>query len=232
MPTSRTLAIGDIHGCLSQLNALLAAISLSAEDHLIFLGDYVDRGANSAGVLSRIVELSRQFHLTPLMGNHEELMLAARQEEDHLIIWKQFGGGSTLASYSGERLLKHVPHEHWQFLESLHPFAETDNHIFVHAGITSNLAMELQPPEIRLWQTFQNAGRHLGGKTVICGHTIQSSGMPGNRGYAICIDTGAGSGGPLTCLDVNTGEFWQADAQGAITHDKLPVHNRRPKGTP
>ncbi|HVT79440.1 MAG TPA: metallophosphoesterase family protein [Phycisphaerae bacterium] len=216
----RLLAIGDIHGCLAQFDALIGAIDICPSDHLILLGDYVDRGPNSAGVLSRIIELSWRQKVTALMGNHEELMLAARKSDDDLAIWMQFGGKTAIKSYSGGTL-QDVPSEHWAFLEKLMPYMETESHVFVHAGIVSNLAMELQPQEIRLWQTFNRMGRHAGGKTIVCGHTIQSSGQPGSRGYAVCIDTGAGSEGPLTCLDVNSGEFWQANDSGSVTRNKL-----------
>src|ERR1700712_692726 len=100
-PTPRTLAIGDIHGCLDQFDALLHALALTADDHLVLLGDYVDRGPESAGVLRRIRAPSHSHRVTALMGNHEQMMLAARDSQDQLSAWILNGGHATLHSYNG-----------------------------------------------------------------------------------------------------------------------------------
>ena len=73
---SRTIAIGDIHGCLAALNTLIDAIQPQHDDTLVTVGDYVDRGPDSKGVLDRMLELEKMCNLVPLLGNHEEMMLA------------------------------------------------------------------------------------------------------------------------------------------------------------
>ena len=106
----RTLAIGDIHGCLAHLDALLQTIAPTADDHLVFLGDYVDRGPDSAGVLKRIIRLTQTHRVTALMGNHEQMMLAARESHDKHMDWLLNGGDATLRSYGGVGgVLRDVP---------------------------------------------------------------------------------------------------------------------------
>src|SRR5437762_2817951 len=96
----RVLAIGDIHGCSRAFDALLGTISLSADDLLITLGDYVGRGPDTLGVLNRLVRLSQSAHLVALRGNHEEMMMKARQSAESLLRWKSNGGDAALGSYS------------------------------------------------------------------------------------------------------------------------------------
>jgi len=215
---SRILAIGDIHGCLAQFEALIAAIAPSAEDHLVLLGDYVDRGPESAGVLQRIVTLSRTHRLTCLMGNHEQMMLEARGSVDKLRGWVLNGGDATLKSYAGVRgTLRDVPGEHWDFLEhGLRPYLENETHIFVHANAYPDTAMSEQPDYMLRWERCDEIAAHESGKVIVCGHTPQKSGRPMNRGYAICIDTHACGGKMLTCLETTSGRVWQADGGGNV----------------
>ena len=144
----RTLAIGDIHGNLDQFDALLEAITLTPDDHLILLGDYVDRGPDSAGVLKRILSLQKTHHVTAIKGNHEEMMLAARAGRGDLLLeWTLNGGDTTLKSYAGWRAtIKDIPAEHWTFLEKgLVDYVETNTHIFVHGSCLPDHAMPDQP---------------------------------------------------------------------------------------
>jgi len=215
----RTLAIGDIHGCLAQFDALLQSTAPTKEDQLILLGDYVDRGPESAGVLKRIISLSPTYDVIPLMGNHEQMMLEARSSHEHFSDWLLNGGDATLRSYGGVRgALRDVPAEHWHFLEQkLRPHFETGTHIFVHAGAYPDMSLEEQPDYMLRWERFDSILPHESGKTIVCGHTPQKSGRPLNRGYAICLDTHACGGGNLTSLDVQSGRVWQADAKGRVT---------------
>ncbi len=95
----RLIAIGDIHGCSLALDALIDAIQPQAEDIIVTLGDYVDRGNDSKGVIDRLIELSSRCHLKPIYGNHEEMMLEVVRDNQPPFRWLQFGGVETLDSY-------------------------------------------------------------------------------------------------------------------------------------
>jgi len=94
----RTIAIGDIHGCSTALNRLIEAIQPSEQDTLVILGDVIDWGPDSRGVIETLLRLSEQCRLIPLMGNHEEMLLAARRSRLEFRYWMQFGGDATLNS--------------------------------------------------------------------------------------------------------------------------------------
>ena len=217
----RVLAIGDIHGCLYQLDDLLGWVGPAADDTVITLGDYVDRGHDTRGVLDRLIELKKHIpRLICLRGNHEILMLNARSggREDRKM-WLSVGGVQTLGSYGRSPglsgTLEDVPAEHWRFLEyNLLGYYETDTHIFVHAGVLCGFEIDEQPESSLYWEFLGDAMRHQSGKLVVCGHTSQKSGevkvIPG----AVCIDTYAHGGGWLTCLDANTGRYWQVNPLG------------------
>jgi serine/threonine protein phosphatase 1 len=216
---SRSIVFGDIHGCLLQFEALLHSVAPTTDDRLILLGDCVDRGPDSAGVLKLILRLSRTHGLTTLLGNHEQMMLAARESHAKYSDWLQNGGDVTLRSYAGSRAtLRDVPADHWQFLENeLADYLETDSHIFVHANAYPDLPMAEQPDYMLRWERCDNILPHESGKIIVCGHTPQQSGRPLNRGYAICLDTNACRGGLLTCMDATSGRIWQADKKGRVT---------------
>src|SRR5437868_5510570 len=114
----RTLAIGDLHGCALHLDRLLAAVQPTAEDTLIFLGDYVDRGPDSRGVIERVLQLKQTHECLFLKGNHELMMLRARTDSSEMRIWLQVGGAQTLGSYGPSPgrsgTLADVPNEHWE----------------------------------------------------------------------------------------------------------------------
>jgi serine/threonine protein phosphatase 1 len=229
----RTIAIGDIHGSLTQFEALLQSIAPTKEDHIILLGDYVDRGPDSAGVLTRILQLQKTHRVTALMGNHEQMMLASRDGYDRLSEWLSVGGKATLASYFGPQvqtlpahdlkdLVGWIPQAHWGFLETqLMPYLENDDHIFVHACAYADMDMHEQPDYMLRWTNCYEMAPHQSGKTVICGHTSQKSGRPLNGGHFICLDTHAYAGQFLTAMDLNAGRLWQANAQGNVTKSHI-----------
>jgi serine/threonine protein phosphatase 1 len=214
----RYLAIGDIHGCFTALTTLAAFVPFTPDDLLITLGDYVDRGPNTFGVLDWLIARARQERLVPLRGNHEIMMLRARETEIGLATWLHCGGNKTLASYSpfpGEGRLADVPDEHWDFLENrTKPWFEIDTHFFVHANAYPSLPLAEQPDLMLYWESFFDTPAHESGKVMVCGHTPQKSGVPFDLGHAICIDTWVYGGGWLTCLDVATGLYWQANERG------------------
>jgi serine/threonine protein phosphatase 1 len=94
----RLLAIGDIHGCSRALDALLEVVSPGSDDVIVALGDFVDWGPDSRGVLDRLLELRSRCHLIGLRGNHEEMMLRSRLNADEHAIWLRAGGDATLRS--------------------------------------------------------------------------------------------------------------------------------------
>jgi serine/threonine protein phosphatase 1 len=217
----RTLVIGDIHGCLSAFDTLLATVNPQPGDQIVTLGDYIDRGPNSKAIINRLIELHRRGQLVALRGNHELMMLRAREGDRYeLYHWLTAGGESTLASYSQTATTKglaSIPDEHWNFLENICVnWWETTSHFFVHANVYPNLPLNQQPERMLFWQKFTNPPPHFSGKTMVCGHTSQKSGEPISIGHAICIDTWVYGRGWLTCLDVVSGRIWQANQTGQL----------------
>lgn len=205
----RTLAIGDIHGCASALDALLADVAPAPEDTLVTLGDYCDRGPSTPAVLDRLIGLGEITHLVALRGNHDQMMLNARRDPIARAEWLQVGGDATLRAYGS---LDAVPAAHWRFLEEQCVDSwECETHFFVHGGVYPDLPLWEQPRYVLYWQRFERARPHESGKVMVCGHTSQKSGLPANLGYAVCLDTFAYGGGWLSCLDIGSGLVRQAD---------------------
>ena len=215
----RTLAIGDIHGCINALLTLERFVNFGPSDTVVTLGDYIDRGPDSCAVLDWLIHAATKLTLKPLRGNHDIMMLESRTNSDSKRNWMAAGGESTLRSYSpfeGDAgSLIDVPDTHWSFLDShLMPYYESENHFFVHANALPNIALPEQPPFYLYWQDFGDPCRHECGKIMVCGHSSQKSGLPKNNGDAICIDTYAYGGGWLSCLDVDNGTVWQSNENG------------------
>jgi serine/threonine protein phosphatase 1 len=143
MPT-RTIAIGDIHGCSSALFALLDAIRPRPEDTIVTLGDYINRGPDSRGVPGRLIKLSDQCRLIPLLGNHDQMLLDVRIGK-HPIFWLlDIGGTTTPDSYGPGRDLDLIPDDHFEFLEGCLDYFETDTHIFIHANYFPRSSEDMQ----------------------------------------------------------------------------------------
>lgn len=207
------LVIGDIHGCLKSLETMLEVTSPTREDLIVTLGDYVDRGPESRGVIERLLELKKTHNFVHLMGNHEIQMIRAletRQDRERFLSGL-CGGQDTLDSYGGG--FEDVPDEHWHFMRNAELFHELEDHILVHAGVEADLPVDQQDQETYYYQRFYSQRRHQSGKTVVCGHTIQGD-LPTNLGYAVCLDTCAYGGGWLSALDVDSGKIWQTNEQG------------------
>jgi serine/threonine protein phosphatase 1 len=216
----RVLAVGDIHGCLAPFDQLLELVKPTKDDLVVTLGDYVDRGPDSKGVIDRLIELRWHLNLVCLRGNHEQMMVDAhRGGRSDKKMWLGVGGVQTLASYGvvpgRDATLDAVPRHHWDFLyDALANYHETDHFIFVHATVLPGFDMPDQPDYALLWEFLPDAMRHHSGKTVICGHTNQKSGVPKVVPGAVCIDTTVYAGGWLTCLDATSGRYWQANLNG------------------
>ncbi len=213
---ARHLAVGDIHGCFNALRTLVDFIGINSNDTLITLGDYVNRGPDTKAVLEWLIRQHAGGQLIALRGNHEIMMLNARENADAYKIWLDVGGRQTLESYApfegGNGRISDIPDEHWDFLENnLRASCETDRHFFVHANAYPNMAIDDQPDFMLYWEPFQFPAIHESGKIMVCGHTSQRSGLPLNHGHAVCIDTWACGRGWLTCLDVDSGMIWQAN---------------------
>lgn len=204
----RTFAIGDIHGCLAPLKKLIKKLDLQPDDTLITLGDYVDRGPDSRGVIEYLIKLGKKCNLITLKGNHEELMELAFTSDLDMLQWFNVGGYTTLQSYikKGHDI---IPDKHWEFIENCELYYETDTHIFVHGGIKPELDLDEQDVNDLLWMRIADLKAHKSGKTIICGHTPQRDHNILKMDHAICIDTHAFAKGKLTCIEVGTNEVWQ-----------------------
>jgi serine/threonine protein phosphatase 1 len=202
-PASLTYAIGDIHGSLPQLRELL----LRCEHHaagrpvmFVFLGDYIDRGPDSAGVIRAMMDLQsqRQHRVIALKGNHEALALDVVDRTAPAAFWLTQGGGATLASY-GVQSAAALPGDHVEWLRSLPLRYDDGRRLFVHAGIDPAKPLDAQSERDLLWirEPFLSDARSYG-RLIVHGHTPQSSGTPDLRDNRLNIDTGAVFGGPLT----------------------------------
>lgn len=218
----RTFAIGDIHGCSVALATLLKQMRLEPGDRLVFLGDYIDRGVNSRGVIDRVIELESAYEVIPLLGNHEYMLLQSLECGEPSAFWVDYcGGGETLKSYGGR--LAGIPSEHVDFFWRCRKFFESDTHLYVHANYEPDQPLDAQIPEILLWQHLsQSIPRpHQSGKTAIVGHTAQRSGKILNLGHLLCIDTACFAGGWLTSLEIESGEIWQVNKFGDVRQSNL-----------
>ena len=219
----RVIAIGDIHGCLAALDAVLDAIAIEPSDSLILLGDFVDRGPDSAGVIGRLIELRERCFLFTIMGNHDELMLDVIEESTwKLGQWLMYGGVQTMRSYGTDKV-SDIPKEHVDFLRNCIPFCETEHHFFTHANYLEGKSLAKTPGDILRWESLKVRipGPHNSGKMAVLAHTAQKDGQILYSGYFLCIDTYCYGSGHLTAFEVNTGEYWQADRNGHLLKNEI-----------
>jgi serine/threonine protein phosphatase 1 len=205
----RLLAVGDIHGCLDHLERLMSRVEPTTTDRTVFLGDYIDRGPESRGVIDYLIDFGQRFPKSIfLKGNHEAMFLdflAGRNQ--WLFLYN--GGASTLESYQEERGVR-IARAHLDFLANLPLYYETDNFIFVHAGLRPGKPLEHQQEKDLLWirEEFINSSFSWG-KTVVYGHTPRQG--PLLERDRICVDTGAVFGKFLTCCDVEQRRCWTSE---------------------
>lgn len=207
-PSGKIFAVGDVHGCVDKLKTLLGMIKLDWDrDMMVFLGDYVDRGPDSRGVIELLLDLKKRHgdRLIFLKGNHEWMFMQflKGEEQDFFL---QNGGIETLESYLLEKGKTDIPQSHLDFLDNLDLYFETQDYIFVHAGLRSNIPISEQSPEDLLWirSPFLKSSYDWG-KRIIFGHTPFS--VPFIEANKVGIDTGAVYGGRLTCLMLPDFEF-------------------------
>jgi len=213
----RLIAIGDIHGCSDALRALLAAIDPRPDDTIIVLGDVIDYGPQTDRVIEQLIDLAGRCRLILLKGNHEEMLFGALLGRDDRRFWESCGGVTTRRCYPGRDDRELVDPEHLRFLKKhCQDYFETDDFIFVHANYFPNRPMEEQPNPSLRWEAVEPARTvaHYSGKTVIAGHTAQTSGDVLDLGFLVVIDTGCSLGRWLTALEVHSGEIIQANQRG------------------
>lgn len=219
----RLYAIGDIHGCddlLADIHRRIAADLAGqpvADHRIIHIGDYVDRGPDSAGVIARLVRhRAENPRMLFLRGNHDERLLAFLNDPSvgDMYLNDNIGGPATLRSYGvtpsrslagynyarlSRMLAETMPTDHRAFIENLPLTAQFGDYLFVHAGIRPGVPLDRQDPQDLIWirEEFLFDGRDHG-FIVVHGHTPAN--QPEVRPNRINIDTGAVFGGRLTCL--------------------------------
>ncbi|MCM2371706.1 metallophosphoesterase family protein [Aporhodopirellula aestuarii] len=214
----RLIAIGDIHGYNKSLQTLLGAIEPTPDDVIVTLGDYVDRGPDSKGVIDTLIRWGRKTQLVPLLGNHEEMMLnVVRGDEPHHA-WLRYGGIDTLESYNFDGDLNFLPPEHLQFFDSLGDYFVHGEFFFTHAAYDPGLEMDQQPAELLRWHSLR-AGipdPHFSGRTAVVGHTANHEAEILDIGHLICLDTNCYGGGLLTAMELPSKHVWQSTPEGVL----------------
>jgi serine/threonine protein phosphatase 1 len=228
----RAYAIGDIHGRLDLLDQLIEAVDADdaarppAQTHLIFLGDLIDRGPQSAEVIERVIEIrNTRPNVSVIAGNHEEVFLLALEgDREALRFFSRIGGRETILSYGiadetynrtdydglADLLAAHVPAHHVEFLGSLKDTVTLGDYLFVHAGIRPGVPLEEQKLSDLRWirRTFLDFQGYEG-FVVVHGHTPCAA--VEHRHNRVGIDTGAWETGRLTALGLEGTDRWQID---------------------
>ncbi|MDF1660602.1 MAG: metallophosphoesterase family protein [Planctomycetota bacterium] len=227
----RLLAIGDLHGHLDPLNALLDLIQPCSDDQLVFLGDYIDRGPDSFGVIDRLLQVQREFPNTIfLRGNHEQWLLNWLFSQDDTFLY--LGGRQTMASYadaskalleddvsSPEKFLEMCPESHLRFVTETRLFYECEDCIFVHGGLDPSIkSLDRQRAHDLLLGHRDFFGAVEYPKKVVVGHTstqifrslrpvLQTNGI-------IMVDTSYERTGLLSAVNPRSGEIFQVQVTG------------------
>ncbi|MEI8347474.1 MAG: metallophosphoesterase family protein, partial [Pseudomonadota bacterium] len=219
-PKEAIFAIGDIHGCAEELKQLIAKLPLDQNSTLVFLGDYVDRGEDSKGVVDYILFLKKKYKVVTLMGNHEKMFLEFLKNEKsaEAASFVFNGGNSTLGSYGDDTGMYHVPAEHSQFFKTLQLYYVTDKYCFVHAGVPDVPVSDFGKKDYSgdfLWvrENFFESEFEWD-KLIIHGHTPKKTPVVNIR--RINIDTGCVFGGTLTALQLPDKKFYQVAKSTAV----------------
>jgi diadenosine tetraphosphatase ApaH/serine/threonine PP2A family protein phosphatase len=196
-------AIGDIHGSLQKLRDLMTLCERHADGRpttFVFLGDYIDRGPDSRGVVEALMNLQsrRPDHVITLKGNHEAFPIGVVDGEIEPEFWLHEGGAATLRSYHIDDAFD-LPDEHVAWLRSLPLYYDDGLRFFVHAGVDPDKPLGAQSDHDLIWirEPFLSDPRDYG-RLIVHGHTPQTDGIPDFRGNRLNLDTGAVFGGPLT----------------------------------
>lgn len=214
-----SFVIGDIHGCSDELRYLVDALPVQPGDEIIFLGDYIDRGPDSRGVVTYLIklkELLKENRLVFLKGNHEDMLLSYLElGGQHGGMFLINGGKATVESYglaenaSRDRLRANLPADHLTFYQSLVNYHVTGPYFCVHAGVNPVKSLPEQTDEEFLWirHPFLYSA-HMLPYTILFGHTPQQSVLY-DLPYKIGLDTGLVYGNLLTCLDTDEKVLYQ-----------------------
>jgi serine/threonine protein phosphatase 1 len=208
-----TYAIGDIHGSLDKLKVLVEGCQRDADGRemmLVFLGDYIDRGPDSAGAVRLMLSLQQEMpdRVIALKGNHEAWALAILDGTMPATSWLLNGGAATLESY-GVRHVGDLPSAHLEWMRALRLTYDDGRRFFVHAGIDPYKPLDAQDESALLWirDPFLQDPREYG-RLIVHGHTPLAEGRPELRSNRLNLDTAAVFGGPLTAAvfdDAQTG---------------------------
>lgn len=213
----RVFAVGDIHGCVEKLHALLERLPLEPEDTLVFLGDYINRGPDTRGVLDILLRIrARRPNTVFLTGNHEFILRQYVETGDtkYLQLLRELGVEASLASYDDAPVhslgdLSFMPETHRGFLHELRLFYRWKEWLFVHAGVPEGRAPEECDPErlLTLRGTFLSDAWQ-GPQSVVFGHTPFLTPLVAKG--KIGIDTGAVYGNLLTAVELPALRFHHA----------------------
>lgn len=229
----RIFAVGDVHGNLRELTILLNFVrrreGLSEDDLVVFVGDYIDRGPSSAGVVEYVTAFREAHSETVcLQGNHEEMLLSfLGLGGSHGEYYLKNGGSNCLQSYgidvlSQDRseIVRAIPEKHIDFFKTLEVGVVVGDYIFVHAGIRPGIPLEEQNEGDLRWirQEFIRSPHHLG-KTVVFGHTSFGQ-IFVDLPYKLGIDTGIAYGNALSVVEVIAGDCYQIE----LGEDEPSVH--------
>jgi len=167
-------AISDIHGCLKTFKELLAKLNFSKQDELYLLGDYIDRGPDSKGVIDHIWQLQEEgYQIACIRGNHEQMLLDCVDHEDKFLLWEYNGGDTTMLSF-GRRSVSEIPEPYMTWLNALPYYLEVENYILVHAGFKFDMPNPFEEKTAMLWQRdwYDRINYDwLGERIIIHGHT-------------------------------------------------------------
>jgi serine/threonine protein phosphatase 1 len=177
----RKFAVSDIHGCNLTFNALLKKIEFSKSDELFLLGDYIDRGPDSKGVIDTIFKLQESGHFVKcLRGNHEYGILESRNNLNQFRAWhSNWGGRQTMESFGVFRLSE-IERRYWNFWKELPYFFEVDNYILVHAGMNFNVENPMKDTDSMMWARgwYKDLNKDwLNDRIIVHGHTPVSRGF-------------------------------------------------------
>jgi serine/threonine protein phosphatase 1 len=230
MSLARTFVVGDIHGCVDEVDRLLEAIAPGPADTIVFLGDYIDRGPSPRAVIDRMIRLRHEGpRCVFLKGNHEDMFLAYMGERGHYGEAFLFNGGeATLRSYGLEGqppaiVAARIPLDHLEFLHSLEMRFQQEPFLCVHAGVAPNRSLDDQRDEDLLWiRDAFIAHPHRFGCTVLFGHTPQRE-VLFDQPYKIGLDTGLVYWNKLSCLELGEQRLYQIRrAEHSVSNRLLP----------